>query len=91
MYMVNPTLNTIRMVEKIIKDSNETIVKISEIKKNLPRKINHNVLMEVLEYLEENNRIYVSVKGITYLVNNSKKLRDAIQKGYRFPEDFDEK
>lgn len=75
----SPTLRTIRMVEKALIDMPGSVMKISELKRALPRKVNHNTLMEVIDYLEECNRIYVGRKGITWLVNNSPKMRRALQ------------
>lgn len=77
----SPTLNTILMVEKVIKNADDSIVSIAYIKKNLPRQVNHNTLMHILEYLEESNKIAVSIKGITWIHNNNPNLRKAISKG----------
>lgn len=77
----SPTLNTILMVEQVIRESDESITNVPNIKKNLPRKVNHNTLVQILEYLEESNKIAVSIKGITWIHNNSSKLRKAIDKG----------
>lgn len=79
----SPTLRTIKMVEETIQNSENSIIKISELKKGLPRKINHNILMNILEYLEESNKIYVSLKGITWIHNNSQKLDALINKGIK--------
>ena len=77
----SPTLNTILMVEEVIKNADESIVTIAYIKKNLPRQVNHNTLMQILEYLEESNKIAVSLKGITWIHNNNPNLRKAISEG----------
>jgi hypothetical protein len=63
----SPTLNTILMVEEVIKNADASIVTVSYIKKNLPRQVNHNRLIQILEYLEESNKIAVSIKGITWM------------------------
>ena len=77
----SPTLNTILMVEEVIKNADESIISVSYIKKNLPRQVNHNTLMQILEYIEESNKIAVSLKGITWIHNNNPKLRKAIREG----------
>ena len=77
----SPTLNTILMVEETIKNADESIVTVAYIKKHLPRKVNHNTLMQILEYLEESNKIAVSIKGITWIHNNNPNLRKAINEG----------
>jgi len=59
----SPTLNTIILVEDTLKKEKEPI-KISELKRRLPKQVNHNTLMVVLGYLEESNKIFISLKGI---------------------------
>ena len=49
----SPTLNTVLMVEAAIKNSKKSIITIPEIKRELPRQVNHRTLMIILEYLEE--------------------------------------
>jgi len=77
----SPTLNTILMVEETIKNADESIITVSYIKKHLPRKVNHNTLIKILQYLEESNKIAVSIKGITWIHNNNPNLRKAISRG----------
>lgn len=77
----SPNLRTVIMVEDAMKNMNESIVKISELKKALPKQVNHITLMLILEYLEESNKIAVSVKGITWIHNTSEKLKNEIAKG----------
>ena len=77
----SPTLNTILMVEDAIKNADESIITVSYIKKHLPRQVNHVTLMQILEYLEEGNKIAVSLKGITWVHNNNPNLRKAITEG----------
>lgn len=61
-----PTLNTVLMVEETLKDTNESVT-IAELKRKLPRQVNHNTLKVILEYLEKSNKIAVSLKGITWI------------------------
>ena len=77
----SPTLNTVLMVEKTLQRIDESIIKVSELKKQLPKQINHNVLMVILNYLEESNKIAVSIKGITWIHNTNPNLRKAIKTG----------
>ena len=76
-----PTLNTVLMVEHTLKNMKESAVKIAEIKRRLPRQINHNTLMTILEYLEDSNKIAFGLKGITWIHNTNTNLRRAIAKG----------
>lgn len=77
----SPTLNTLIMVEDTIQKSEKSVVSIPEIKKGLPRQVNHNTLMQILNYLEESNKIAVSLKGITWIHNTNTNLRKAIERG----------
>lgn len=78
----SPTLNTVIMVEKTIRKFNNSIIKVSELKKKLPKQVNHNTLKIILEYLEESNKIAVSLKGITWIHNSNLRLREAISRGF---------
>ena len=71
----SPTLNTIMMVEAVLDDNAGTYLSIPELKKKLPRQVNHYTLMQILGYLEESNKISVSLKGITWTHQLSSKLK----------------
>ncbi len=77
----SPTLNTVFMVEAVIKNSNNSVITIPEIKRALPKQVNHKTLMTILEYLEENGKIAVSLKGITWIHNSNKNLKKDINNG----------
>ncbi len=76
-----PTLNTVLMVEDVLKNMDESVITVAELKRRLPRQVNHNTLRVVLEYLEESNKIIVTMKGITWVYNPSPKLKKAIERG----------
>ncbi len=76
-----PTLNTVLMVEDTLKNMDESVITIAELKRKLPRQVNHHTLKIILEYLEESNKIAVSIKGITWIHNTNPNLREAIAKG----------
>jgi hypothetical protein len=65
-----PTLNTIMMVEDTLKSSKEKVISVADLKKELPRQVNHITLMVILEYLEKSKKIDVTLKGITWIENN---------------------
>lgn len=77
----SPTLNTILMVETTIKNTDDSLISVAEIKRQLPKQVNHNTLMSILEYLEQSNKIAVSLKGLTWIHNNNPKIRKAIREG----------
>jgi len=72
----SPTLKTILMVEDTIKNSPDSVITIAELKKAPPKQVNHNTLMTVLEYLENSNKIAVGLRGITWIQNDNKNLRN---------------
>lgn len=76
-----PTLNTVIMVEEVLKNINESVISVADLKRKLPRQVNHNTLMTILQYLEESNKIAVTLKGITWIHNTNPQLRKAIAQG----------
>ncbi len=76
-----PTLNTVMMVENTLKNINESIISIAELKRKLPRQVNHNTLMIILHYLEKSNKIASTLKGITWIHHENPNLKKAILEG----------
>ncbi len=77
----SPTLNTILMVEDTLKNSPNSVITVAELKKMLPKQVNHNTLMVILDYLEQSNKIVVGLKGITWIHSRSGNLRKAVAQG----------
>ena len=77
----SPNLNTVLMVEDTLKNMDESIVTIADLKRKVPKQVNHNTLMIILVYLENSNKIAVSLKGITWIHNTNPNLRRAIVQG----------
>jgi hypothetical protein len=76
--MHSPTLNTVIMVEDTLKDAKQ-IIKISELKRRLPRKVMHQTLMHILDYLQKSGKILITTKGVlwTYATHDElKKLKE---------------
>jgi len=78
----SPTLNTVLMVEDILKNMDESVVTVAELKRRLPKQVNHNTLKTILRYLEQSNKILVTMDGITWIFNPNPNLRKAISKGF---------
>ncbi len=76
-----PTLNTVLMVEDTLKNMNESVITVAELKHRLPRQVNHNTLKVILEYLELSNKILVTMRGITWIHNPNPTLQKAIAQG----------
>jgi membrane carboxypeptidase/penicillin-binding protein len=77
----SPTLNTVMMVEDAIKSAKNSVVTMAQIKRLLPKQVNHNTLKAILIYLEESNKIAVSMKGIIWIHNPNPNLKKAIARG----------
>lgn len=79
----SPTLNTVLMVENVLRNADKSVISVAELKRLLPKQVNHNTLKGILEYLEESNKIAVTMRGITWIHNPNPQLRKAIEKGLR--------
>ena len=79
----SPTLNTVIMVEEVLKNMDEIVISIANLKKILPKQVNHNTLMIILEYLEEINKIAVSIKDMTWIHNTNANMKKAINNQYK--------
>ncbi|MGM5484340.1 MAG: hypothetical protein ACQEP1_00505 [Nanobdellota archaeon] len=77
----SPRLNTVIMVENTLKEMDNSMITVAELKKILPKQVNHNVLKRILEYLEESGKIAVTMKGISWVHNKNRNLREVIRKG----------
>ena len=76
-----PNLNTVLMIEHILQNIKESVISIPELKRRLPRQVNHKALMIILQYLEYSNKIAVTLKGITWIHNTNIRLKKAIAHG----------
>ena len=77
----SPTLNTVIMVERTLKEANE-VINISELKKRLPKQVMHQTLMQVLDYLQLSGKIIIGTKGILWIFTERKELNSLIKKGF---------
>ncbi len=76
-----PTLNTVLLVENTLKNIDESAITLAELKRKLARQINHNTLKIILKYLEESNKIIITMKGITWIHNTNPNLKKVINQG----------
>ena len=74
-----PTLKTVLMVEKALKESNGP-VSIEELKRKLKKKIMDQTLRLVLAYLEDKGSILIGPKGISWIENKDSKFLKFIEK-----------
>jgi len=69
----SPTLKTILMIESILKNAGQ-LMSIAEIKQELPRKVMHNTLLQVLDYLQLSGKIIIGTKGVLWIFTEQKEL-----------------
>ncbi len=81
-YEHSPNLNTVIMVEEVLCSMDESVITVAELKRRLPRKVNHNKLKIILRYLQESNKIVFTPDGITWIFNTNPNLRRAISQGF---------
>lgn len=85
----SPTLKTIKMVEDVLKNLEYYTITFADLKRKLPKKVNHNTLKEVIRYLEDSGKVYIGIDGITWIYNPSTKLKKAIEDSWEWtPEGF---
>jgi hypothetical protein len=70
-----PNLNTVLMVEDFLKAHQDQPLKVSEIKKHLPKQIMHQTLLVVLEYLWKSGKIIYGPKGIQWIYTHPQHLK----------------
>jgi len=76
----SPTLNTVLMVEEVLKNAKE-VIKVAEIKRRLPKKIMHSTLITILDYLILSGKILISTKGIIWIYAPRNELNKLIRDG----------
>jgi len=75
-----PSLRTVLMVEDALKKADKLLTR-EELKQKLPRKVMHQTLNVVLDYLEQSGKILDGHKGILWVFNPSRKLQRAVENG----------
>ena len=70
-----PTLNTVLMVEKILEKNQDLPMKISDLKKKLPRQIMHATLKIILIYLFKSGKIIYGPRGIQWIYTEPEHLK----------------
>ena len=68
------------MVEKTLKETGELIT-LAELKRKLPRKVMHQTLTQILDYLQISGKIIIGTKGILWVFTERKELNRLIEKG----------
>jgi len=75
----SPTLNTVLMVEEILKSGE--LMTLAELKRKLPRKVMHQTLIQILDYLQISGKIIIGTKGVLWIFVERKELDQLIKRG----------
>jgi len=62
----SPTLDTVQMVEETLRKAKE-VVSVAELKRRLPRQVNHNTLKGILRYLQQSGKIEFTPDGVLWI------------------------
>ena len=73
-----PNLSTVLMVENFLKSHRDTPMKLSEIKKHLPKKIMHQTLILILEYLWRSGKIIYGPRGVQWIYSHPEHLKNML-------------
>lgn len=74
-----PTLKTVLMVERTLKDADGPI-SLEGLKRKLKRKVMDQTLRLILAYLEDKGSILIGPKGISWIENKNSKFLKFIEK-----------
>jgi len=75
----SPNLETVLMVEDVLKKGD--LMKLAELKRKLPKKVMHQTLLVILDYLQASGKIIIGTKGILWIFTKRKDLDVLIAKG----------
>tara|TARA_Y100000310_G_scaffold104351_1_gene102700 strand:+ start:13096 stop:13401 length:306 start_codon:yes stop_codon:yes gene_type:complete len=74
-----PNLNTVLMVEDYLKEHRDIPIKISELKKKLPKQVMHQTLKIILEYLFKSGKIIYGPKGVQWIYSTPEHLKKMME------------
>ncbi|MBS3134816.1 hypothetical protein J4406_00365 [Candidatus Woesearchaeota archaeon] len=74
-----PRLDTVLMVESVLKEADLTISK-NELLRRLPKQIMRQTLNVILDYLEEKGVILIGKKGVLWIYNESPRIKKLLKK-----------
>ncbi len=76
-----PNLNTVLMVEEFLKKHRDLPMKVSDIKKQLPKKVMHQTLILILEYLWKSGKIIYGPRGVQWIYTSPEHLKKLLEDG----------
>ncbi len=76
----SPTLNTVLMVEQTLKNAHE-LLSVAELKRRLPKKVMHQTLLYILDYLQLSGKVIIGTKGVLWIFTERKELNELMKRG----------
>jgi hypothetical protein len=76
----SPTLDTVLMVEETIRKAKQ-VIKVAELKRKLPKKVNHNTLKLILAYLQRSGKIEFTPGGVVWIFLPKEDIASLLSKG----------
>jgi len=76
----SPTLNTVMMVEETLKNTGE-VMTLADLKRKLPKKVMHQTLLQIIDYLQISGKVIIGTKGILWVFAERKELDELIKRG----------
>ena len=73
-----PRLDTVLMVEKVLKDADLAISK-NELLRRLPKQVMRQTLNLILDYLEDKGMIMSGEKGVLWIHNENLKMKKLLE------------
>lgn len=74
-----PTLKTVLMVEKTLKEADGP-VSLEELKRQLKKKVMDQTLRLILAYLEDKGSVLIGPKGVSWIENSDSKFLKFVEK-----------
>jgi hypothetical protein len=74
-----PNLSTVLMVEDFLKEHRDTSMKMSNIRSSLPKKVMHQTLKIILEYLFISGKIIYGPKGIQWIFSQPSHIKKMME------------
>lgn len=74
-----PNLNTVLMVERFLEKHRDIPMQLAEIKERLPRKVMHQTLKIILEYLWRSGKIIYGPRGVQWIYSRPEHLKNMLE------------
>ena len=74
-----PNLQTVLMVEDFLKQHQDMPIRMSDLRKQLPKQVMHQTLKIILEYLWQSGKIIYGPKGIQWIYAEPAHLRKMME------------